>query len=504
MLQNLLRLTRNSLGYFVANFVSVFLAVIFLPLYTRFLTPADYGIISIAASVTAFLLAFLQLGLMGAYARFYFDFKHDTAELKRHISTIFIFLTFYGLLLTLLITFLGKGIQAFIPGVPFSPYIQLAIWSSYLSLLFQLRLTLYQTEQKAKQYAGIFIANVVFQTILTIVLVVVFKKGALGYITAGLASNFVFSLASLLLLRQYLSPIIDIAKLRTSLRYGLPLVPHMLGGWMFVLADRMILNKLVNTAETGLYSVGYQIGAAMNIVAMSINFAWSPFFMSQMKDKGDEAKGEVARFATYWVTVMCFVFLLLSLFSHEATALLTGQPYHGAYKIVPLVALGYLFGGFYYVVVNPLFWLGKTPLIAVATVTGGLLNVGLCFLFIPHMQMMGAALATALSNLYCFLFIAFFSLRSFKIPYEYKRLAIVLVITGMCYLLSLPVSHIGNIYIAFAVKLPIIAAFPILLILARFPELAEKKAVGELVKTTMSSVRTRATNLFGRFKGTGK
>jgi O-antigen/teichoic acid export membrane protein len=340
---------------------------------------------------------------------------------------------------------------------------------------------------------------------LTVILVVFLKKGALGYITAGLACNFTFSLISFLLLRRYVRPIIDVAKLKASLRYGLPLVPHTLAVWMFVLADRMILNKLVNTAETGFYSVGYQIGAAMNIVAMSINLAWSPFFMSQMKDKGDEAKGEVARFATYWITVMCFIFLLLSLFSREVTALLTAVPFHGAYKIVPLVALGFLFGGFYYVVVTPLFWLGKTAVIAMATVTGGLLNVGLCFLFIPEMEMMGAALATALSNLYLFLFIAFLSLRSFKMPYEYKRLAIIVVVTALCYLLSLPIPYISsNIYIAFAIKLPIIAIFPLLLILARFPELAEKKAVSELVKATTLSVRLRANTFFGRLRGTNK
>ena len=132
MLKDLIQLARNSSWYLIGNFLSIFIGVLLLPLYTRFLTPTDYGIVAIAASVTAFLGAFYQLGLIGAYNRFYFEYKDDQNELKRHISTILFFLTFYGLAFTLLITFLGKPVEALIPGVPFTPFIQLAIWSSYL------------------------------------------------------------------------------------------------------------------------------------------------------------------------------------------------------------------------------------------------------------------------------------------------------------------------------------------------------------------------------------
>lgn len=480
----------------VANLVSVFLGIILLPVYTRFLTPTDYGIVSIAASITSFLSAFYVLGLTNAYGRFYFDFKHDTRELKRHISTIVLFLTAYGLLLSLLITFSGRGIERFTPGVPFSPYIILAVWSSYLALLFQLRLQLYQIEQKAKQYATLLVVNIIVQSLLTIFFVVLLKKGALGYITAGLVSNFVFSLVSFWLLRSYLRPVIDTTKLKVSLRYGLPLVPHILGGWMMALADRIILNRLVDTAEAGLYSVAYTLGTGMNLVSMSINYAWAPFFMSQMKDRGDAAKVEIARFATYWVGAMCFVFLLISLFSREILAVLTASQYHVAYRVVPLIALGYLFTGFYYVVVNPLFWLGRTPLIAVGTITGGLLNVGLNFLFVPHMQMMGSALATALSNLYVFVFIAFFSLRLFSLPYEYKRLGIIIAATTLCYLLSIPAGELASIWIVLASKFVIVCMFPLLLLLMGFLKIEEKKALKAVFVAAVSRVRNSTKGLF--------
>jgi O-antigen/teichoic acid export membrane protein len=82
MLKDLILLVKNSSWYLIGNFTSTFLGVLLLPLYTRFLTPSDYGIIAIAASVTGFLAAFYHLGLLAAYGRFYFEYKDDPEELN--------------------------------------------------------------------------------------------------------------------------------------------------------------------------------------------------------------------------------------------------------------------------------------------------------------------------------------------------------------------------------------------------------------------------------------
>ena len=492
MLRHFLQLARNSLGYLLASIIPAFLGVILLPLYTRFLTPDDYGITATAASVTAFLAAFYQLGLMGAYSRFYFDFRHDATELKRHISTIAIFLGLYGLLLTLLVTTtLGGVFDRLLPGVPFSPYVQIAVWSGYFQLIFMLRLNLYRTEMRAHRFLVFSVAQVATTAVLTILFVAVLRQGALGYLTAILISNGVFSGVSIWLLRQYLIPVVDVDKLKAGLRFGLPLIPHMVGIWMFNTVDRLMLTGMVNTAETGLYSVGFAVGQAVTLVAAAVNYAWSPFFYAQMKDRGDAAKPEVARFATYWVLAMCSVFLLVSGFSRELVTLLAAEPYRQAYQVVTLVALGLLFGGFYYVVVNPLFWLHKTPLIAAATLTSGLLNVVLNLLLIPRLQMMGAAVATALSNLYCLCFIALFSLRLFPVRYEYKRLLKVAVTTTLCSLLFWMAGYLAGFWVVLLAKLPIVLLYPIVLLALRFPQDDERRAFRRLVAAGMARIKQK-------------
>ena len=69
------RLLKNSSIYSGANVLQQMLAFFLLPLYTRFLTPNDYGIISVVNSVAAFLVILLNLSLYAAVSRFYFDYK---------------------------------------------------------------------------------------------------------------------------------------------------------------------------------------------------------------------------------------------------------------------------------------------------------------------------------------------------------------------------------------------------------------------------------------------
>ena len=482
MKKSFLKLTRNSFFYLIAGITSAFIGILTLPLYTRFLTPNDYGIVAIVASITGFLGAFYTLGLTGAYGRFYFDYKDDEEELKKHISTIVLFLAIYGLVFSFLVISCKGIIEDFTKGIPFVPYILLAVLSGYFLIFFQIKLILYQIEQRAKNYTFLFIASIILQTVLTIYLVVFQGQGALGYIKAGFINSIIFAGISLWMIRGYLIPVIDIKKLKISLRYSLPIVPHLFAGWMLTLADRLILNNLVGVAETGLYSAGYKVAMIMNMAAASVNFAWSPYLYSAMKDRGDSAKQEIARFATYWVMMMCFIFLIISIFSKEIIAIFTASPYHLAYKVVPLIVSGCLFQGFYYIVVNPLFWKGKTPIIAVATMASGILNIGLNFLFIPKLQMMGAALATALSFLFCFIFIGYFSLKYLPFPYEYRRLFKILVVTGLCCLLWLYIPSPDNLWLSIVIKLFIVAGFPTFLVLTRFLKREEQEMIKNILQ----------------------
>ncbi len=493
MLRRLLGLGRQSLTYLLAFALPPFLGVLLLPLYTRFLTPSDYGITAVCSSITGLLGAFYHIGLLSALTRQFFDHRQDLLQLRRYISTITIFLGGHGLCLSLIAVSFGRPFaQAVVPEVPFSPHLQVAIWASYFNLASMLLLTLFRSEMRATAYLIFTAAHACLTTVLTIHFVVVLGQGALGYLTASLISNAMFGIAALWLLRRHLALCFDRAMFISSLSYGLPLLPEAIGAWMFSVADRVMLSSLVNTTEAGLYSLGVQITSAVGLVAAATNFAWRPFLFSQLSEKGDAAKSELARFATYWVLAMCAVYLLTSGFGREILWLLTPTPYHESERVVPLLALGLLFGGFYYVFVNLLLWQGKTAQVSIATVISGLVNIVLNLLFLPRWQMVGAALATVLANMVLLLMVGCAERSTFAFPFEYRRMAKVVAVAAVCQVLLVLTTHLaGGIWLQVAVKLLIVAIFPLLLCVIRFPGHEEIAAVRSLASQGCNRLRKR-------------
>src|SRR6266542_3543982 len=84
------RLARHSAIYGLGGLVSRILAVLLLPLYTAYLTGADYGRVETLTALTAILVTLLRLGISSAFFRFYFD-SPEQADRLRVVRTSFWF-----------------------------------------------------------------------------------------------------------------------------------------------------------------------------------------------------------------------------------------------------------------------------------------------------------------------------------------------------------------------------------------------------------------------------
>ena len=84
------RLAQHSAIYGLGGLVSRFVALLLLPLYTRYLTPADYGAVETLVALAAILATILRLGIASAFFRFYFD-STDAAHRLRVVRTSFWF-----------------------------------------------------------------------------------------------------------------------------------------------------------------------------------------------------------------------------------------------------------------------------------------------------------------------------------------------------------------------------------------------------------------------------
>jgi len=429
------RLAYNSLIYSIGTFLPVLVNFILIPLYTRYLSTDDYGIMSIADIITKITTILLAMGLPVTIVRFYYDFKDNPYSAKKYLGAIISFVVLIGLTVSGILTIWGEGLFKYFlseKSALFNPYIIMAIWTSFFALTSSIIANWYQAKSMPWYHVIITSINFLTLTSLMVYFVVLQNGGALGAIKAGLVSSiFVFIIMIPIIIKESRLNL-SLKRIAPSLKFSLPLIPVSLASWLLIFIDRILLERYTNLSQVGIYSLGYSAGMVMMLIVASIHKAWAPFFFTRLKNGfGVKLFGEIT---TYYIALVSLIGLFGSLFSKELIMLLTTPDYYNAYTLVPLVILGYIFYGFYNVVTTPLFYKKKTNLILIYTLISVIVNIGLNIWWIPLFGMIGAAYATAVSYFVLFILGIVSSQKNMKVPYQYSKMLGILAITGTIYI----------------------------------------------------------------------
>lgn len=421
------RLATTGAAYTAASIVSKLIAVALLPLYTRYLTPADYGAAEVmfAAVVSASIV--VRLGTIEALLRFYYKDDEDPA---RVVSTSFAALFWVATAAALLaLPFAGAISEALLdrsaPGLA-----RISIGGIWVLTMFEFLLTLFRLEERARAFFVTTMLSVLAAIGLTVVLVVGKGEGARGLLLGSYASGAAFVLGLIWLQRRRLSLWIDRALLRRLMRFGLPTMPAELSLYLLNFVDRIILVRSAGLAEAGLYSLAVKFAQAVNVLVRGFQLAWPPLAYS-IRDDG-EARRTYAAVVT-WFTVGCaFVVAGMWLLSRWIVRALAAPEFFGSYKAIGLVATGVTLYALYMVLVVILGRTGRTEFNFPATAAALATNIALNLALVPPLGIVGAGLALVASYLVVLVLMYSFTQRLFPVPYEWGRLArIVLVSAGL-------------------------------------------------------------------------
>jgi len=427
------RLAKHSAIYGLGGLVSRVLAVLLLPLYTRYLTPADYGAVETLVALTAVLVTILRLGISSAFFRFYFDSK-EPAHRLRVVRTSFWFtmaMATAGLVAGLV---LAEPIsQALFATGDRAMLVRAAFVLLWAQMNYEQLTALFRVEERSVQFVFASLANVLITVAATVAFVVALEWGATGVVVGNFTGTLCVYAVLLAYRREQLGLVLDRPLLREMNRFGMPLVPSALALWALNFSDRFFLVKLDGADEVGLYSIGVRIASAMVLLLTAFRTAW-PAFAYSIEDEG-EARRTYGFVLTYLSYVACWLALALGLLSPWLVRLLTTPDFYEASRVVaPLAFAAAAFGG-YIVISIGVGRARRTQFNWVVTGAAAALNVALNLILIPRYGMMGAAVATVAAYSAMFLGMAWWSQRVYPVPYQWRRVATLgAVAVGLCVL----------------------------------------------------------------------
>ena len=473
MFERIKELLRHSAIYGLGSIVARVLGVLLLPLYTRYLSPSDYGLIETLVALAAVLTALVAQGMKSAFFRFYFDSAEPE---RRHlvVRTAFWYVMAASTVVLLLGIVLAPEVSWLLFGTHDHGNLVIAAFIGlWAALNYEQMTSLFRVEQRSTAYVAATLANVAITIAATILLVVVFDKGPLGVLVGNFTGTLIVYAALLIYSRHALGMQFDRKLYRAMNRFGLPLVPSAVALWLTNFSDRFFLVKLADTHEVGLYSIGVRVASAIVLLLTAFRMAWPAFAYSIDDDR--EASRTYSFVLTYVVFVCCWLALALGLLAPWILRLITTKPFYPAQNVVAPLAFGVAAFAGYVVVQIGTGRARRTRANWVVTGTAAALNIALNLILIPPYGRMGAAVATVASYTLLFVTMAWRAHAVFPVPYQWRRVATVAAA-------AVSLTVLGKaLDVPLAVALALTAAYPLLLALLGFYLPAERRRIRRLL-----------------------
>jgi O-antigen/teichoic acid export membrane protein len=419
--------------------------VLLIPVYTRYLTPSEYGVLGVANAVSGFLSMILLLGLDAAVVRQYYDFRRDSRELRSFLSSVWIFMILLNVTtITFLLVFGPQLFAWLIPGkkIDFWPYLALGVLIAGFTNFLGVFMALLQAQKKVVSYVLAQMLRFTILVGLTLTLLIEFRRGAAAPLWGELiATGLVVLVLSWFVLRSQVKNAdeasaevrescgakrngfsFSLPKVGAALAFGVPLVPHELSNWALSVSDRLILTRYRPVEEVGVYVLGYSMAMAMNVLVGAINFAYVPFFLetAQNHPRAQELFGLFARLYVLGVGGIC---LIAMLFARELLGWIAPPAYSKSAGVLVVVSLAFFFLGLYLVTVLPFFHVKRTVKLPLLSGLAAAVNIGLNLLLVPRYGAMAAAWTTLVAYVVLFVSVSVATRRFYVIDYKWGRFA---------------------------------------------------------------------------------
>lgn len=385
------KLLKQSFYYALGEIVPKIVSFLLLPIYTRFLSTTDYGILNYTNSFVMFLFVLCTLSLNTYLLRYYFD-KDDETYRKKIVGNIFLTIAGVNILFSVLsYLFLPLFIEKYNIQVPWKPYFQLALLNNFLEVFSVVPLVFYRVRQQAQWFLWLSLSKTLVQMLLTFLLIVVLDWGILGHYYGRLFSLIPFFIIYWVIMIKNVQFNINIPQIKQALRFSMPLLPGALAYIALSMSDRLILERYVSVGLIGIYSLAYTLAFTLNMVIQGFYKAFEPEMFKQYGTSTFDSFIQKAQNSFFFITYLGA--MVLTLFSQEVFKIMASAEFYSGYLLIPILMIGVLMTAQNVIFGGIIIAEKRSKVMGFATFVGAVISILFNLSFIP----LGGIYATAIS-----------------------------------------------------------------------------------------------------------
>lgn len=409
------RLAGDTLLFAIGSLGSKLILFLLVPLYTNYLTTAEYGTAELVYTVANLIMPISSLVIFDAVLRFALDQSVDKSKVILNAGIVFIGGSVFSLLIAPLV-----GL-----------YPSLSEWKWYVSVYIvsymstQISMTYVKAKEQTKTYVVLALSQTLLLAVLNIVLLAVLHMGIYGYLLASILANFGIAISSLFcggIIKDLKNSSFDKTLFISMVKYSAPLIINNISWWVVQSSDKIMVEFFISSAALGLYTVSSKIPALINVITSIFSQSWG---ISSIKEydstKDTQFYATVFAFFSFAVFFFCACLLLII---KPFMAIYVAEDFFESWKYVPwlLVAAAFSAISAYFGAVYGA--LKKSVNVMLSTLFSAAINIGLNIVLIPRMGIMGATVATAVAYLFIAVYRMIDTRRYFKFKISFVQMIV--------------------------------------------------------------------------------
>ena len=392
--KNMPESVKATLVFAIASFATSGINYLTTPIFTRLLTGAEYGTVSVynswyaivrvVASMTLIFPGILNVGL----------YEHSENRWK-YLSSMLGVTTVCTLVLSVL--------YAIFPGV-FQGFLGLNNSLMILMLLscFALPATTFWTMKQKYEYRYqvtffVSVGSAVLAQAVAVAAVMMADQNLdqVRLWSAGIVNMAVGLVLFFYIIRQG-KAFVDIPLWKKTLVVAIPLIPHYLGGELLSSINQIMIGNMVGKTEAGIYALAAVLSAIGILLWRALTVMFNPFVNAKLGSREFKTIRETVKPLMLVVGVMC---VIAALAAPEIIRILATEEYLAGMYVVPPVAAGIFIHAMYDTFAAVSFFHKKSTRIMAATLTAAAVNLVGNYIFIKAFGYIAAGYVTLLSNL---------------------------------------------------------------------------------------------------------
>lgn len=382
------KLVNNSIIFAIGNLGSKLIYVLLLPVYTYYLSTAEFGNVDLITTTITMLLPIVSFSVYEAVLRYAVSSNISNEE----NLTNSLFLAFIGIIIFTIL----------MPVIKYFNIFNNFIFHFYILLILQIFERLLGQFSRGIGQVNIFAINGILLTfttgILNILFLVIFDMGIQGYLLSMILAYIiaiVFLLFSTKSFKYVKFKYLNFGFMTQILKYSIPLVPNTLMWWLINASSRFFIVFYLNLSANGLFAVASRIPSVLGIASQIFSQAWQLSAIEEYENsKNSVIYSSVLNFFIS-VLFICSSFILLII--KPLNYFIIAPEYYDSWRVMPFLLVGIIFSslsgyfGAFYIASK------ETKGVFMTSIYGGIISLVLNITLIPIFGIVGAGLSSMFS-----------------------------------------------------------------------------------------------------------